>query len=160
MMLSDDTKAVLVLTTRLGDRRRPSLSPGEWHRAATRLADEDSSPARLFSDDGGDETIRSLLADAPAVLLEADELAQRGIWVRSITDDDFPARLHRLGTQTPPLIFGVGTAGLLDEGGIGVVGSRDASPEGARVAMAVAEYTAAHRSRWCPAVPEGSIRSP
>ena len=146
MIWSDDTKAVLALTTRLGDRRRPSLSPGEWHRVASRLADEGKSPARLFSDDGGDEAIRSLLADTPAVLVEAGELAQRGIWVRSITDDDFPTRLHRLGAQTPPIIFGVGAADLLDEGGIGVVGSRDVSPEGAAVARAVAEHAAAHRT--------------
>jgi predicted Rossmann fold nucleotide-binding protein DprA/Smf involved in DNA uptake len=145
MILSDDTKAVIALTTRLGDRHRPSLSAARWHTLWTRLADEGITPATLFSDHrlfDDDEVIRSLLEDAAGVLLEADQLAQRGIWVRSVADDDYPEHLRHLEAQTPPVIFGVGTVELLHEGGIGVVGSRDVSPDGADVARRIAEHAA------------------
>ena len=33
-MVSDDAKAVIALTTRLGNSSRPSLSPTRWHRMA------------------------------------------------------------------------------------------------------------------------------
>ncbi len=147
MTLSADTKAVIALTTRLGDRQRPSLSPARWNALSRQLSEAGITPAQLFSHDSGfpteeSETIRTLLADAPAALLEADQLAQRGIWVRSIADDDYPKRLHSLDSQTPPVVFGVGAVDLADRGGIGVVGSRDVSPEGAEVARRVAEHAA------------------
>jgi len=148
MTFSADTKAVIALTTRLGDRRRPSLSPTRWNALSRQLSEAGITPAQLFSQDPlfpteESEVIRTLLADAPAALLEADQLTQRGIWVRSIADEDYPARLRSLDSHTPPVIFGVGPVELLHRGGIGVVGSRDVGPEGADVARRVAERAAA-----------------
>ncbi len=47
-MLSDDAKAVIALTTRLGSRSRPSLSPKRWHDLVANLADRGLRPADLF----------------------------------------------------------------------------------------------------------------
>lgn len=161
MRLTDDAKAVVVLTTRLGDPSRPSLASGGWHTLARRLADEDLSPADLFSRIPAglshDEEARldALLADAPAVLVALEELAGRGIWVRTVADEGYPERLRsRLGTQAPPVLFGVGDPDLLHVGGVGVVGSRDVSPEGAEVARAVA----AEAARLGRAVVSGAAR--
>jgi len=147
MTLSDDTKAVIALTTRLGDRHRPSLSPARWSELSRRLTDAGLTPANLFTQDrlfdNDDETsIRVLLADSTSALLEVDQLAQRGIWVRSVADDDYPDRLRTLDTQTPPVIFGVGDPNLLHAGGLGVVGSRDVGPQGADIARDVATRAA------------------
>lgn len=139
--LSDDAKAVVVFTSRLGDAGRPALSPTGWHRLIRRLADAGLSPANLFStvDIGLDEEEKSqidrLVEDAPRALLALDALSRRGIWVRTIVDDSYPGRLRsRLGDNAPPLIFGVGDPGVLAQGGVGVVGSRNVSPEALEVA--------------------------
>ena len=46
-MFTDDAKAVIALTTRLGDSQRPSLSPTRWHRLATALDDAGLSAAKI-----------------------------------------------------------------------------------------------------------------
>lgn len=139
--LSDDAKAVVVFTSRLGDANRPALSPTGWHELMQRLADAGFSPADLFSgvDIGSSEEEESqigrLVEDATQALLALDALSQRGIWVKTIADDSYPSRLRsKLGRNCPPLIFGVGEPGVLARGGVGVVGSRSVSPEGAEVA--------------------------
>lgn len=146
MTLSDDTKAVIALTTRLGDRHRPSLSPARWDALSQRLNDAGITPADLLAHDhhidADDETLQFLLADASAALLEAEQLAEQGLWVRSVADDDYPGQLRRLGTQTPPVIFGAGESSLLHRGGVGVVGSRNVSEDGAAVARELATRAA------------------
>ncbi len=55
---------------------------------------------------------------------------ERGIWFISVADSIFPDRLaSRLGKATPPILFGVGDKSLLGQGGLAVVGSRDADSE-------------------------------
>lgn len=151
MILSDDAKAVLVLTTRLGDRDRPSLPPGAWHRLAQGLKDAGLSPADVF-DPGFDagrfppldaEKVRQLLAGTLAVFVELDTLASRGIWVLTTADFGYPARLRVLGEAAPPCLFGVGEANLLEGGGLAVVGSRNVEPEGAVVAQEMARAAVA-----------------
>ncbi len=141
--LTDDAKAIIAVTTRLGDRQRPSLSPSMWHRVARQLADAGHSPADLF---GGidlqtveSERLAELIQSAPAALLEAETLAQRGVWITTIGDDHYPARFRRqLGHHAPPVLFGAGSVDLLGQIGIGIVGSRNVDPAGAEVAQAVA----------------------
>ncbi len=142
MTISDDTKAVVALTTRLGDRKKPSLSPAGWNALFQRLNDAGMRPSQLFSQEPmfeTDDVLLTLLSDAPSALLELDQLAQRGIWVRSVADPEYPDRLRSLGARTPPVIFGVGAESLLHDGGVGVVGSRDVRPEGAEIAGSIAQ---------------------
>jgi predicted Rossmann fold nucleotide-binding protein DprA/Smf involved in DNA uptake len=144
---SDDAKAVLVLTTRLGNRSRPSLSVGAWHRLHGALGDAGLAPADVFNPDfsaappaGVDaEGIRILLSDTAAVFVELDVLTSKGIWVLTIVDAEYPDRLRMLGEAAPPVLFGVGESNLLRGSGLGVVGSRNVEVEGARVAQSVSE---------------------
>lgn len=144
-MLTDDAKAIVVLTTRLGSVRRPSLSPGKWHRVWRTLEDGGLRPADLFGSAApaslGDlaDDVTHLMADAGEVLLEADEMDRKGIWVLTVADDGYPKRLvERLGDASPPVLFGAGDRALLAEPGVGIVGSRDVDSAGGEVAQRLA----------------------
>jgi predicted Rossmann fold nucleotide-binding protein DprA/Smf involved in DNA uptake len=83
--------------------------------------------------------VEALLDDAASVLLAVEELDQRGMWIRTVASDGYPERLRsRLGSQAPTVVFGAGNADLLGAGGVGLVGSRDVSDEGAEAARAIA----------------------
>lgn len=154
MTFTNDAKAVIALTTRLGTRDRPSLGPAAWHSLASNLSDRDLTPSAVFdrSFDAADfsgtdptltDRLEVLLGDAPAALLEADELVQKGVWILTAADDDHPEQLRlRLDSNAPPVLFGVGEQALLDGTGVGIVGSRDVSVEGAGVAKDVARRAA------------------
>jgi len=149
-MFTDDAKAVIALTTRLGSSRRPSLSPGKWHRLATVLSDKGLRPADVFDRNRSAaglfgappdvaEAVEALVADGAAAVVEADELGRRGIWVLTIVDPDYPTRLReRLKSNAPPVLFGVGNRNLFAQSGIGVVGSREVDERGAEVAKQAA----------------------
>jgi predicted Rossmann fold nucleotide-binding protein DprA/Smf involved in DNA uptake len=150
MTLSDNAKAVIALTTRLGDGQRPSLPPTEWHKLATALEDAGLRPGDIFDSEtevesipgissGTAAKIHDLLRDASVATVEAAELSNIGIWTLTIVDDDYPAALtDRLDRNAPPVIFGAGDASLLDGTGVGIVGSRNVDEAGARVAQEIA----------------------
>jgi len=143
MQLGHDTQAVLLLTARFGveDRKDAKpLGPKEWGDFAEWLKLQGVRPAELVN---GRST--SLLADwsHPKITRERlDRLLQRGnamalalekwdragIWVLTRADERYPTRLKmRLGKTAPPVFFGCGNHELLDDGGLAVVGSRNAS---------------------------------
>ncbi len=150
MTLTNDAKTAVALTTRLGSRERPSLTPKMWHEFERALRDSGHRPVDVF-DESVDLTavpgishdlhdrIHRLTSDAGSALLEVDELSHRGIWTTTIFDDEYPRELvHRLGHNAPPVLFGSGNVGLLSKPGIGIVGSRDVIDEGADVAKSLA----------------------
>ncbi len=50
----------------------------------------------------------------------------KGLWVLCRSDDAYPQRLKRkFQGMAPPILYGAGDAGLLDRGGLAVVGSRN-----------------------------------
>ena len=150
MTLTNDAKAVVALTTRLGERQRPSLTAKKWHQLANALKDWGRSPADVFShgfdpqevpgvDPELAARIETLLADGASATLEAEDLSRKGIWAITIVDDAYPKpMIERLGDQAPPVLFGCGDPDLMSTPGIGIVGSRDVDQAGADVAMAVA----------------------
>ena len=150
MTLTNDAKAVVALTTRLGQRKRPSLTAKKWHQLANGLRDGGQSPGDIFSrsfdpqevpgvDPELAARIEALLDDGASATLEAEELSRKGIWTITIVDDTYPRSLMaRLGDQAPPVLFGAGNRELWRVPGIGVVGSRDVEQPGADVATAVA----------------------
>jgi predicted Rossmann fold nucleotide-binding protein DprA/Smf involved in DNA uptake len=90
------------------------------------------------------ERVASLLDGGAALAFELERLEQEGFRVFSPFDDEYPERLaRRLGTAAPPTIVVVGPVELLREDGVGIVGSRDVSPEGVDVAREAAERVAA-----------------
>ncbi|MEX0826159.1 MAG: DNA-processing protein DprA [Acidimicrobiia bacterium] len=151
MKLSDDAKAVLVLTTRLGDPQRPALPPGQWHSFSQALGDSGLRPCDVFSPDALERMgldperrarIDTLVADAAHVMVDLESVSARGIWAITAADEDYPERLRTLDSLAPPVIFGVGDHHLLGRRGVGIVGSRDVGPDGVDVAREVATAAA------------------
>jgi predicted Rossmann fold nucleotide-binding protein DprA/Smf involved in DNA uptake len=150
-MISNDAKAVIALTTRLGDRQRPSLTATEWHHFETVLRDAGLRPAEVFDTDTHDipgidpevsSRVGALISDGAAATIEADELNHKGVWITTLVDENYPASLvDRLGPKAPPVLFGVGNQNLLQTPGVGIVGSREIAEAGAEVARELARAT-------------------
>ena len=70
-------------------------------------------------------------------------IAARGADAITATDPDWPAALARLGTTMPPIIFYKGRRELLAKPAAAVVGARDPSGTGARLASDCAAFFAA-----------------
>jgi predicted Rossmann fold nucleotide-binding protein DprA/Smf involved in DNA uptake len=145
MNISNQTQAVLLLTAHFGkpakDEPKP-LSPTEWGRFAHWLKDHEILPETLLRQDPADVLadwvdrtitpgrIRHLLDRAGALGLAAEKWARAGLWVLTRADPVYPARLKkRLGTDSPPVLFGCGRRDLLNLGGIAIVGSRHPSEQ-------------------------------
>jgi len=120
LTLTNEAKTAVALTTRLGSRERPSLTPKMWHELGRALRDSGHRPVDVFdesldlssvpgiSEDLHDR-IRRLTADAGSTMLEVDELSHRGIWTTTIFDDEYPQGLiERLSHNAPPVLFGSG----------------------------------------------------
>lgn len=139
------TQAVLLLTVHLGrptsDAHKP-LSPGEWGRLAQWLRDQGSLPENLLFDEPERvlegwrdrtvtiERVRSLLRRSAMLGLAMEKWERAGLWVVTRADGEYPERLKRLlGAESPPYFFGCGDRRLLNQGGLAVVGSRNATPE-------------------------------
>lgn len=148
--MDTQSKAVIALASRLGDSRRPSLSPTKWSRFVLNLSDAEMALDDVFQPDfdptsipGVDEAsahqICQLLESAPAATVAASELGRFGISVTTIADEDYPQPFHeRLDTLAPPVIYSIGDRSLLSGDGIGIVGSRNVTPEGKEAAESVA----------------------
>ena len=139
--LSPNTQAILLLTAPLIAGRRDSssdlLKPGEYKRLARFLRDKQREPADLLVADArglleecqrlvGSDRLKSLLARGFLLSQAVERWLARAIWVVSRADAQYPRRLKaRLKEDAPPVLYGCGDAGLLDTGGLAVVGSRD-----------------------------------
>ncbi|MEX0958515.1 MAG: DNA-processing protein DprA [Burkholderiales bacterium] len=139
--LSPNTQAILLLTAPLIAGRRDSsyelLKPGEYKRLARFLRDKQREPADLLVPDAqalfeecrqliDGNRLKSLLARGFLLSQAVERWQTRAIWVVSRADAEYPRRLKsRLKEDAPPVLYGCGDAGLLDTGGLAVVGSRD-----------------------------------
>lgn len=136
--LTDNSKAAIVLTTRLGDSNRPSLTAIQWHRLIEDFEADGKEPSTVFTKPPDDVRLTELVADSARVMFDLESIIQRGIWVVTEFDENYPERYRRLGPAAPPVLFGAGNKSLLNEGGIGAVGSRDVDEAGAEVAQEIA----------------------
>lgn len=138
--------AVVALTTRTVPADVPPMS-GRELAALRRSVDVGSIAGRAAVDVA--ETAAIPLADAEralrlldratAVALAVETFAQSGIWTTTVADDGYPAVLRdRLGDAAPPVLHGAGPTTALDRENVGVVGSRNVTPEAAAVAVAAA----------------------
>jgi predicted Rossmann fold nucleotide-binding protein DprA/Smf involved in DNA uptake len=76
---------------------------------------------------------------ATALAFELERLEQGGIRVITSLDDEYPARFRdRLGHAAPPVLHAVGPIDVLDGPGLGIVGLREISDDGAEVARSAA----------------------
>lgn len=149
--LTPNTQVILLLTAPLMAGRRDSssdlLKPGEYKRLVRFLRDKQREPADLLDPDErklleecqqlvGSNRLKSLLARGFLLSQAVERWQARAIWVASGADAEYPRRLKvRLKEDAPPVLYGCGDAGLLDTGGLAVVGSRDVDDK-------LVEYTA------------------
>ena len=151
-MMNDDSLATVLLVGRLfGKDGVGSLKASEYWK----LCDLTGPPSGLLGmaeeqlaaefDLAGEMASRvaALLDRATAMAFELEQLGQRGITVLTPFDERYPERFtERLGSAAPVLVYAAGDLGLLGWPGVGVVGSRNVSPEGSEVAGAAAELAA------------------
>jgi predicted Rossmann fold nucleotide-binding protein DprA/Smf involved in DNA uptake len=142
--LSPDAAAIVLLCTSLGTdrdetRERP-LGPVAYAALQEAIArstltgpgdlvglevDDIAGVLGLPSGDAAAHARR--LARHGQLAFEVDRLLARGVWVVTVIDDPYPARLRdRLGKAAPPVLFGSGPISMLATGGVAIVGSRDA----------------------------------
>jgi DNA processing protein len=136
-----NTQAILLLTAPLrvnGREPEPKhLTPGEYAQLARALHERGREPADLLGPDastllndcsGGIDPSRlhRLLARGLLLAQAIERWQARAIWVLSRADTSYPRRWKSLLRESaPPVIYGCGDAGILEDGGLAVVGSRD-----------------------------------
>ena len=139
-VLSPNTQAILLLTAPLIAGRGAStpdlLSPGEYKKLARHLRELQRQPADLVSSESADllrachpaineDRLKRLLARGFLLSQVMERWHARAIWVVSRADADYPRRLKsRLREDAPPVLYGCGDIGILETGGLAVVGSR------------------------------------
>lgn len=143
-VLSPDTQVVLLLCGRFGrSRNGPApLNDSEYNHLAVWLQRQDMRPADLLAEDGRrrlredlppvpPSRLEELLERGVALALAVEGWTSRGLWVLSRSDDRYPARLRgrRGRPPAPPVLYGAGDVSLLSDGGLAMVGSRDANEE-------------------------------
>lgn len=141
-MINTTTQAILLLTSyfskSVGDAK--PLTPTEWGRFALWLNEQGKTPADLVTsepygvllgwhdDKISLQRVEQLLGRGHALALALEKWSRVGIWVLTRSDADYPKLLkHQLRNSAPPVLFGCGNARLLNQGGVSVVGARNAS---------------------------------
>ena len=145
MQLDSQAQAIMLLTVAFGKavpRVAKPLSNREWGRFATWLREHELQPSFLLQGNleevlvewqGLDNAIplarlSELLGRGGALGLALEKWQRAGLWVMTRSDPDYPGVLkQRLKEHSPPVLFGCGNRRLLTQGGIAVVGSRNAN---------------------------------
>jgi len=136
--LTNDAKTILLLCGRFGknDAAKP-FSLREYNRLTDWMLDKKIRPADLLAAGESQlletlpreidaDRVKRLLGRGAAMALAIDKWTSSGVWVSCRSDDDYPVRLKQhLKKQAPAILYGVGHSGLLQRGGLAVVGSRN-----------------------------------
>ncbi|HEU4390134.1 MAG TPA: DNA-processing protein DprA [Blastocatellia bacterium] len=146
MNLKPDSRAALLLTSRLGleaDSELDPLSRRDWNQLERNLSGKGLSPGSLeglganeiragFDLDGEQaERIARLLARGSELDHELERLESLGIWVLTRADQLYPDRYRlRLKDAAPIVLFGAGNRRLLGATGLAVAGSRNVDEAG------------------------------
>lgn len=139
MQISDNTKAILLLTAplRLGKNKEvPLLNNKEYQDLTDYLKSINKQPLDLLTKSVEDilrgyerldiERVHLLLGRGLLLGQVLDYWHSRNIWVISRADKAYPTRLkQRLGKKSPPILYGCGDIHLLNLGGLAIVGSRN-----------------------------------
>jgi predicted Rossmann fold nucleotide-binding protein DprA/Smf involved in DNA uptake len=145
----DASLVSLLLTQRLVDAGQTPLKASEYWQILELVADLGellgADVAALRSRhglaEGLAERIEGLLSAATTFAFELENLEQQGMRLVGPIDDEYPAVLTtRLGRSAPPLLYVIGEPALLTRDLLGVVGSRDVSPEVADAAMSAGAH--------------------
>ncbi len=156
--LSPNTQAILLLTAPLiagrGTSSSELLSPGQYKRLARHLREIQRQPADLVSPDAADllracqpvideARLQRLLGRGFLLSQVIERWQARAIWVVSRADTEYPRRLKaRLREDAPAVLYGCVDMGLLESGGLAVVGSRHVDDSLIDYTMAVGRLAA------------------
>jgi predicted Rossmann fold nucleotide-binding protein DprA/Smf involved in DNA uptake len=149
--MNHDSLATVLLVGRLRDEPVQPLKASDFWGLCDRVAKPSAllgaGVEQLTTEFGlaGDqaERIVALLDRATAMAFELDRLGQAGISILTPFDEHYPRRLAEwLGSSAPVLLYAAGAVESLGQAGLGVVGSRNVSPEGSDVAGAAAAMAA------------------
>lgn len=145
MPLDNQAQAILLLTVAFGkaaSAEAKPLSNREWGKFAAWLREHELQPSFLLEGNmqellvdwqGVDkaiplERLDQLLSRGGALALALEKWQRAGLWVMTRSNADYPGGLkQRLKEQCPPVLFGCGNPRLLNQGGVAVVGSRNAT---------------------------------
>lgn len=156
-ILTNDTKVIILLCGILGeDRSTKPLTLAEYISLARWLISQNMRPAALLNQENiNNAAIGSgIYASRLSALLDrgvqlgfaVEEWQNKGIWIVSRSDSEYPARYKKhLGEKAPPLLFGVGKRSLLNGGGLAIVGSRNVDTEGEDFTIKIARRCANDR---------------
>jgi len=141
-----DTRAILLLCGRFGQLNETDplpLTNTEYNKVSLWLKSEDLSPSDLLKPENKEkldsfhhkkisiERIRDLLNRSMAMAFAVEEWTNRGIWIISRSDADYPGKLkNTLKRAAPAVLYGVGNRDLLNLGGLAILGSRDVDEDG------------------------------
>ncbi|MCX6646220.1 MAG: DNA-processing protein DprA [bacterium] len=155
--ISNKTHIALLLCASLNTAESDAkpLSPGEFGWILDFLNESGKSIVDLLENDGDDlvkklnfrnitpERIRGLLDRGGLMAIALEELTNSGIWVLSRLDDAYPEKLLvKFKNTAPPILYGAGDAGLLSNGGLAIVGSRDVDEAGLEFTKEIASRCA------------------
>ena len=155
-MRNDNSLATILLTSRLLDAAaKPFTAKEFWElKKELELLEQIGEPQFLLGK-ATDELIQmgvpqdsatrvvELFDRATAMAFELERLDGSGIRVLTPFDEEYPqAWLERLRGKAPPVLYAAGALELLNQPGVGVVGSRDVSSEGQEIAKEAAERIA------------------
>ncbi|MDE0137982.1 MAG: DNA-processing protein DprA [bacterium] len=149
-MRNDDSLATILLVSRMARDGVAPLNASQFWRLVDQVGDPGGLPGRseddlIGSGLGAEVAARvvRLLSRGVAMAFELDRLDQSGMSTLTPFDEGYPERLHaRLGSKRPAILHAAGALELLDQPGVGVVGSRNVSREGAEVAKALGRQAA------------------
>ena len=149
-MRSDDALATILLVSRIASDGTSPLTARQFWKLVIDvghpggllgMTEDDLIGTGLAADMAG--RVVGLLARATAMAFQLERLDQSGIATLMPFDHSYPQRLRTLlGPKAPAILHAAGALELLNEGGVGVVGSRNVSDEGARVAAALGRHAA------------------
>lgn len=145
-----DTRHSRVLA--IAEHLCPSLNGASSYRFARAIEAQGVDPARGFVTDEEEEDYEWLLDGANRAgsdrvqhwRSELGRLAEAGIRMVDVLDDDYPANL-RMVHNRPPFLMVRGDLEFADVRAIAVVGTRDATPRGREAAFHISEQLAARQ---------------
>jgi predicted Rossmann fold nucleotide-binding protein DprA/Smf involved in DNA uptake len=143
-ILSPDTQAILLLCGTFGsDPETKPLTITEYSQLAQWLLSQGLRPADLLQPEGVAQLtkfehrkitrsrLQSILKRGGSLALAIEHWTNKGLWIISRSDTQYPKRLKdKLKHLAPPILYGAGNIALLSKGGLSFVGSRNVDEHG------------------------------
>jgi len=174
--LAPDAQAIFLLCGRLGDNDSDvkPLTRNQYNEVANWLHNNDMRPADLLESSGREQLsvfgedgkitetrLHTLLDRGTALAMAVEEWTNKGGWILTRSDEDYPTRFRRrLKHLAPPVLYGIGDQSLLEFGGASMVGSRDSDDAALSFIRDLRAGVRIKGLLSCPVAQEESIRLP